>query len=241
VKARGRLMEQVFKKRGLPYTPEGGRAFLFREEVRVLLDFLAYLARGKGPGLKRRVLKGAATLVGKEGLGVLEGLMEDLEGDLRPSQALELTMEALFSSPSGGGSSLFLARMEAARALLERARGFEESARVPTIANFLKYIKFLRDSGLVEGEEGVRLLSVHGAKGLEFPVVFLVGMVAGEFPLARALGVPPEMEEERRLCYTAITRATRALFLTYYQYSSPQARFMETPSPFIGEMLGTGK
>ena len=241
VKTRGRLLEQVFRRRGLPYTREGGRAFLAREEVGVLLDFLAYLARGKGPGLKRRVLKGAESLVGRKGLEVLEGLMEDLDSQTRPVQALELAMEALFSAGSGGGSSLLLTRLAAAEALLERARGFQESARVPTIANFLRYMKFLRDAGLMGEEEGVRLLSLHGAKGLEFPVVFLVGMVKGEFPLARALGVPREMEEERRLCYTAITRATRALFLTYYQYSSPQARFKETPSPFIGEMLGVWK
>ena len=92
-------------------------------------------------------------------------------------------------------------------------------------------------SGLAEDEEGVRLLSVHSAKGLEFPVVFLVGMVEGEFPLSRAMGVEEEMEEERRLCYTAITRATEKLFITYYRYSSRYTRFEEKPSRFIKEML----
>ncbi len=239
VKARGRLMEQVFKKRGVPYTREGGRVLLFREEVQCLMDFLAFLARGKGPRLKRRVLQGASSLVGRDGLEALEGLMDALDPGVRPSQALELAGEVLFSGSRGWDPTLLVTRMEAVEGLLERARDFEGAARVPTIANFLKYLKFLMDAGLAGGEEGVRLLTLHGAKGLEFPAVFLVGMVEGEFPLARALGVPEELEEERRLCYTAITRATRVLFVTYYQYSSPQARFMETPSSFIEEMLGT--
>jgi len=203
------------------------------------MDFLAFLARGKGPRLKRRVLQGASSLVGRDGLEALEGLMDALDPGVRPSQALELAGEVLFSGGRGGDPSLLITRVEALEKLLERARDFEVSARVPTIANFLKYLKFLMDAGLAGGEEGVRLLTLHGAKGLEFPAVFLVGMVEGEFPLARALGVPEELEEERRLCYTAITRATRVLFVTYYQYSSPQAWFMETPSSFIEEMLET--
>ncbi len=242
VKTRGRLMEQVLKKRKIPFTQEGGRAILDREEVKALLDLLAFLARGKGSILKKRVLKGISPLVGKrEGaLERLEGLLDTLDPNVKPSQALELGIEALNRFMFRIEAPLLVARMEAMEALLKKAREFEESARSPTTANFLRYIRFLKDAGLAGGEEGIRLLSVYGAKGLEFPVVFVVGLVEGEFPLTRVLGVPEEMEEERRLCYTAITRATEVLFLTYYRYPNPQSRFQERPSPFIKEMLGVG-
>ncbi|HDD53462.1 MAG TPA: hypothetical protein ENF32_05280 [Thermosulfidibacter takaii] len=242
VKTRGRLIEQVLKKRKLPFTQEGGRTFLDREEVRVLLDLLAFLARGKSATIQKRLLKGASPLLGGRDRAVqeLERTLGALEPQMKPSQALELGMETLNRLMSRAESSLLVTRMEAMETLLKKAKEFEESARSPTVANFLKYIRFLRDAGLAGGEEGIRLLSVHGAKGLEFPVVFVVGMVEGEFPLARALGVPQEMEEERRLCYTAVTRATEVLFITYYRYSSSQARFQETPSIFIKEMLGVG-
>ena len=59
------------------------------------------------------------------------------------------------------------------------------------------------------------MLTVHSAKGLEFPVVFLVGMEEGLFPISRALEDESELEEERRLCYVAITRAQELLFITY--------------------------
>ncbi len=80
---------------------------------------------------------------------------------------------------------------------------------------------------------GVRLLTVHSAKGLEFPIVFLVGMVEGGFPMHRSLAEPKDLEEERRLCYVALTRAQERLFVTY-----PKVRFgyVQEPSRFLLEM-----
>ena len=92
---------------------------------------------------------------------------------------------------------------------------FEEESADPTLSEFLEGITLSSDlDGMEEAEESVTLMTLHSAKGLEFPVVFLVGMEEGIFPGYKSIGEPKELEEERRLCYVGITRAKENLFLT---------------------------
>ena len=92
---------------------------------------------------------------------------------------------------------------------------FEEENVDNSLQDFLESITLSSDiDGIDEEEESVTLMTLHSAKGLEFPVVFLVGMEEGIFPGYRAIGEPLELEEERRLCYVGITRAREKLFLT---------------------------
>ena len=92
---------------------------------------------------------------------------------------------------------------------------FEEESADPTLSEFLEGITLSSDlDGMEETEESVTLMTLHSAKGLEFPVVFLVGMEEGIFPGYKSIGEPKELEEERRLCYVGITRAKENLFLT---------------------------
>jgi len=79
---------------------------------------------------------------------------------------------------------------------------------------FLESISLVTDVDNLEDTEAVTLMTLHNAKGLEFPVVFMTGMEDGVFPHLRSLGEPKELEEERRLCYVGITRAMRQLFVT---------------------------
>ena len=92
---------------------------------------------------------------------------------------------------------------------------FEEESADNSLSEFLEGITLSSDlDGMEEAEESVTLMTLHSAKGLEFPVVFLVGMEEGIFPGYKSIGEPKELEEERRLCYVGITRAKENLFLT---------------------------
>ena len=92
---------------------------------------------------------------------------------------------------------------------------FEDESADPTLSEFLEGITLSSDlDNMEEAEEAVTLMTLHSAKGLEFPVVFLVGMEEGIFPGYKSIGEPKELEEERRLCYVGITRAKENLFLT---------------------------
>ena len=92
---------------------------------------------------------------------------------------------------------------------------FEEQEAENSLENFLEGITLSSDiDNMEEQDNSVTLMTLHSAKGLEFPVVFLVGMEEGVFPSYRSIGEQRELEEERRLCYVGITRARNNLFLT---------------------------
>lgn len=92
---------------------------------------------------------------------------------------------------------------------------FEEEEAENTLADFLEGITLSSDiDGMEDSEDSVTLMTLHSAKGLEFPVVFLVGMEEGIFPGNKSIGEPKELEEERRLFYVGITRAKQYLYLT---------------------------
>ena len=107
-------------------------------------------------------------------------------------------------------------RIENLDEFLTVAIEFEEQEVENSLSQFLEGITLSSDlDNLEEDEEYVTLMTLHSAKGLEFPVVFLVGMEEGIFPGYKSTFEPQELEEERRLCYVGITRAKENLFLTY--------------------------
>ena len=106
-------------------------------------------------------------------------------------------------------------RIENLEEFLTVAIEFEEEEAENTLADFLEGITLSSDiDGMEDSEDSVTLMTLHSAKGLEFPVVFLVGMEEGIFPGNKSIGEPKELEEERRLFYVGITRAKRYLYLT---------------------------
>ena len=106
-------------------------------------------------------------------------------------------------------------RIENLEEFLTVAIEFEEESADNTLAEFLESLTLSSDiDGMEETQDSVTLMTLHSAKGLEFPVVFLVGMEEGIFPGYKSIGEPKELEEERRLFYVGITRAKQYLYLT---------------------------
>jgi DNA helicase-2/ATP-dependent DNA helicase PcrA len=115
---------------------------------------------------------------------------------------------------------------------------FQEDNEDTSLTSFLASASLASDlDGLEEGQEKVSLMTLHSAKGLEFPIVFLVGLEQGLFPHNRSLNDPMALEEERRLCYVGITRAQEQLFITYTRERRLWgAREAAIPSQFLQEL-----
>ena len=111
------------------------------------------------------------------------------------------------------------------------------AAEYDTLPEFLADATLMSSADEASGRNSVTLMTMHAAKGLEFPVIFIVGMEEGLFPGSRAYDNEAELEEERRLAYVAMTRARKRLFLTYalsrYSYGS---RSYSMPSRFLTEL-----
>jgi DNA helicase-2/ATP-dependent DNA helicase PcrA len=136
------------------------------------------------------------------------------------------------------------ARVENLNELVSAARGFSpdvantEEERLPPLEAFLAHAVLESGEGQAEAwEDCIQMMTLHTAKGLEFPVVFLSGMEDGLFPHQRSLNDPDGLEEERRLCYVGATRAMQHLFLTYAEQRRLHGMDnFGTPSRFISEI-----
>ncbi len=129
-------------------------------------------------------------------------------------------------------------RLENMDEFLGAVQEFEQAADEPTLESYLENVALITDLDAAEtSSQYVTLMTVHSAKGLEFPTVFISGLEEGIFPSGRSLQSDEKLEEERRLCYVAITRAMKNLYISYasqrliYNQLSYNA-----PSRFIGEI-----
>jgi len=135
------------------------------------------------------------------------------------------------------GSPEAFSRIENLKELANAAHDAE--ARGETLAEFLDHAALASDTDQFDPEARVTLMTLHAAKGLEFPLVFLAGLEEGLFPHSRTLNSPEELEEERRLCYVGMTRAmntlvlTRAIYRRRYGNDAPE---MSIPSRFLDEV-----
>ena len=133
-------------------------------------------------------------------------------------------------------------RIDNLQELLAALEEFERSSEERTLSAFLEQVSLISD--LERGEKGqpsVTLMTLHSAKGLEFPLVFMIGLEERLFPHVRSLDDPDQMEEERRLCYVGMTRAREHLLLTNarrrrifgQEQSNPPSRFIADISPAL--------
>jgi DNA helicase-2/ATP-dependent DNA helicase PcrA len=200
-------------------------------------------ASGDVPGLSSRFVSKLEELSST----IFELMGEANSGEVPVKQLIDNVMnktgylEELQNSKSAQDQS----RIENLMELLSVAEDFAKGEEEDTLENFLGRVALVSDIDDAElGEDAITLMTLHSAKGLEFPVVFLVGMEEGIFPHARTLMDDEEIEEERRLCYVGITRAERTLFLSHarmrtvfgHTVSYPPSRFLrEVPRNLIHE------
>lgn len=128
-------------------------------------------------------------------------------------------------------------RLQNVQELVNAATQYQEETEEPSLENFLSTTALNSDLDRLDDNDAVTMMTLHSSKGLEFPVVFLVGLEEGLFPNFRSLNDPAALEEERRLCYVGITRAQEILYISYARerrlYGSREPAIA---SQFLGEL-----
>ncbi len=152
--------------------------------------------------------------------------------EMPPDEVLELIIQRFdYRDHLNDGTPQAESRLENVAELVGVAKSFNSTAE------FLEEVTLISSADQSASDDAVTLMTLHAAKGLEFPVVFMVGMEEGIFPTSRAEYEPAAMEEERRLCYVGMTRAREELILTFAQsrllYGSRQYNL---PSRFLSDI-----
>ncbi|MFN7865290.1 MAG: 3'-5' exonuclease, partial [bacterium] len=184
-------------------------------------------------------LAGRATKSVNKLAKIIQNLQEKIT-DLSASEILDQIMEdsGYIDELKQQGTEEADTRIENIQELYSAVVQFQEENEETNLQEFLASASLASDlDNLQEGQEKVSLMTLHSAKGLEFPIVFLVGLEQGIFPHNRSLNDPIALEEERRLCYVGVTRAKEQLFLTYakerYVWGNKE---MKVASQFLQEL-----
>ncbi len=186
------------------------------------------LEHAEEAGLTGKALKGA------QELAALLAELRAASAQVGPGELMELVAKR-----TGYLDELAAERTIEAESRIENIERLADVAQdYDTLAEMLETVALVSDSDELETDGSrVSLMTLHTAKGLEFPAVFLVGMEEGIFPHSRTLGEPQELEEERRLCYVGITRARRWLYLTHAWSRMQWGRTTPgLPSRFLAEL-----
>lgn len=231
--AQSRSLEEIFLKAGLPYRLVGGVQFYERKEIKDILSYLKLVANPVdsvarkrvekiGKGRMQRFLSATQNLnltpFPREG-GEPSNSVESPTSNQTPETTTREIMDTIISATDylnylDDGTEQGKMRIENVKELRSVAEEF------PVLTEFLENVALIQDnqmpgSALKEQQAAVTLMTIHASKGLEFPIIFLVGMEEGLFPHSRSMLNPSEMEEERRLAYVGITRAKEKLYMTY--------------------------
>ena len=212
---------------------------------RVTLDTLEQLQRQLGVSLWETIgsqeAQAALNTRALSGIGAFRHVVSELLEKVARSEPLSEIVrsaavdtgyiEALSAEKTEDAESRLLNIEELVNAAVEGEQQNE------TLRDFIDHAALVSDTDQYKSDARVTLLTIHAAKGLEFPTVFLVGLEEGLFPHSRATDSPEDMEEERRLCYVAFTRAQKKLFLSHAMQRRIFGReSIADPSPFLNEV-----
>ena len=249
--AQSRVLEEAFLHAGVPYVLVGGVKFYERKEIKDVLSYLRLLINPKDSVSKKRIEK-----IGKRRLEKFTefsreskfssdgGRMDSSEVNNKTTlDLLDLVLQKTdYPSLYARESEENLTRLENIKELRSVATEF------PDINKFLENVALVEAGPLHESKNAVTLMTLHAAKGLEFPVVFIVGMEEGLFPHSKSLREKNQLEEERRLAYVGMTRAKELLYLSYAsrriyfgeKVSNPPSRFLVDIPEDLLETNGEG-
>ncbi len=213
INAQSRAIEEAFLHMGIPYVLIGGTRFYERKEVKDVLSYMRLLANEKDSVSQARVEK-----IGKRRYEGFKMLYELLREKLATTPTLEI-IDAILEKTRylelyNGEQEDDVARLENIKELRSVALNF------PSLHDFLEQValvesEYSQNEKMSHEKKGVHLMTLHQAKGLEFPYVFIVGLEEGILPHSRAVDDLYELEEERRLFYVGITRARKKLHITH--------------------------
>ena len=215
INAQSRTLEETFLHNGIPYVLVGGTRFYERREVKDVLAYLAYISNHKNSVALKRIGK-----LGKRRLALFEDYVKgfDEKGKIE-LQTIEILDEVLIKT---NYLSFYDENDPEDKSRLENIKELRSVAiEFPNLVQFLENVALVEQEYMPDKPKGnekkdaVTLMTLHAAKGLEFRIVFLVGMEEGLFPHSQSFFDNNEIEEERRLCYVGITRAREKLFLTF--------------------------
>ena len=263
--AQSRAIEDVFLAKGIPYKVFGSYYFYNRKEIKDLISYLRLIYNPHDEISLRRIINTPKRGIGEIAIAAIEErakqqnismfdaletrkeleFKEIIEDLIKRSESLSLT-ELIDEVLERSGMKK---ELESSKALEDEIRlenlmevksitaSFEERTGSANLGDFLEEVSLIADiSNHTEDGDVVTLMTLHSAKGLEFPVVFLVGMEEGLFPHNMSL-MENNLEEERRLCYVGITRAKERLYLTNAKRRMLYGKEnMNIPSRFISEI-----
>lgn len=231
--AQSRVVEEAFLHYGIPYMLVGGTRFYERKEIKDVLSYLRLFSNPADEVASERIRK-----LGKRKWDTFREYYQSVGSDYENMSTIDL-MEAVFSKT--GYLDMYDPHDEEDYARLENIKELKSVAmNFPNVVQFLEQVALV-ESEYFEGErsggdrQGVRLMTLHQAKGLEFDTVFIVGLEEGILPHSRSIDDVFQLEEERRLYYVGITRARERLYITYTKRRFIFGRRNETvKSRFLG-------
>ena len=236
--AQSRPIEEALLNAAIPYRLIGGTRFYERREIKEILAYLRFIQNPADRVSFERIVNVPLRRIGRSAIAKyskgesnpdIDKFLSLIERFRKLSQRTvvldlldKLLEEIGFREYLEEEGEEGLKRWENVKELRSVAQNFSQREPLQSLVDFLENVALVEAEYLPEfklperlKKDAVTLMTMHGAKGLEFPVVFLVGLEEGLFPHSNSLFDEQELQEERRLCYVGITRAMKKLYLTY--------------------------